>query len=76
MEELIVNTLSTLGFPAALCLYLLIKMNGTLEKLTDAIESLNRDVEKRETETQREINALKTEYHALRSIIENPPLKT
>ena len=58
MEEAILSTLSSLGFPAALCLYLLVRMQKTLDALTDAINNLNRDVEKREVETQNRLARL------------------
>lgn len=58
MEEAILSALSSLGFPAALCLYLLVRMQKTLDALTDAINNLNRDVEKREVETQNRLARL------------------
>ena len=47
MEDMILKSLPSIGFPAALSVYLLVKMNGTLEKLTEAINKLSTDVEKR-----------------------------
>ena len=58
MEEAILSTLSSLGFPAALCLYLLVRMQKTLDALTEAINNLNRDVEQREAETQNRLSRL------------------
>ena len=52
MEETLINTISSLGAPAALCAYLLVKMNGTMERLTEAINRMNSDIERRQSETQ------------------------
>jgi len=58
MEDAIFRTIGSLGFPAMLCFYLLVKMQKTLDALTEAIKKLNSDVEKREGETQRRIERL------------------
>ena len=66
MEELILNALSSLGFPAAICLYLLMRVNKTLEQLTTAINNLNRDVEKREEEQSRKLERLEEDVKELK----------
>ena len=66
MEEMILNALSSLGFPAALWLYLLMRRNRTMENLTDAINNLNRDVEKREAEQTRKLEKLEEEVKELK----------
>lgn len=58
MDDMILKTVSGFGFPALLCFYLMFRMNGTLEKLTDAINTLGKDVEKREVEMQNRLSRL------------------
>lgn len=56
-EEFIANLLGNIGIPAALCFYTLFGVNKTLKELTDAINKLTTDVDKRldkqEDETRR-----------------------
>lgn len=56
-EEFIANLLSSIGIPAALCFYTLFGVNKTLKELTDAINKLTTDVDRRldkqEDETRR-----------------------
>ena len=56
-EEFIANLLSSIGIPAALCFYTLFGVNRTLKELTDAINKLTTDVDRRldrqEDETRR-----------------------
>lgn len=56
-EEFIANLLSSIGIPAALCFYTLFGVNKTLKELTDAINKLTTDVDRRldrqEEETRR-----------------------
>ncbi len=70
MEEMILNALSSLGFPAAICLYLLMRVNKTLEALTSAINNLNRDVEKREEDQNRKLEKLEEEVKQLKYKLE------
>ena len=71
-EEFIANLLSSIGIPAALCFYTLFGVNKTLKELTDAINKLTTDVDKRldkqESETrlvQNAVSELKREVSAL-----------
>lgn len=66
MEEMILNALSSLGFPAAICLYLLMRVNKTLENLTNAINNLNKDVEKHEEEQSRRLERLEEDVKELK----------
>ena len=56
-EEFIANLLSSIGIPAALCFYTLFGVNKTLKELTEAINKLTTDVDRRldkqEDETRR-----------------------
>ncbi len=65
MDESIVSAISSFGFPAIACFYLMFRVNGTLEKLTDAINTLNRDVERREAETQNRLARLEDSVREL-----------
>lgn len=58
MEDVMLSSISGFGFPAILCFYLVFKINGTLEKLTEAINMLSKDVEKRDVETQNRLSKL------------------
>ncbi len=40
MEELVV-LIGNFGFPAAVCIYLLVRLEGKLETLTESIHSLS-----------------------------------
>ncbi|MBR1397725.1 MAG: YvrJ family protein [Selenomonadaceae bacterium] len=63
---MILNALSSLGFPAAICLYLLMRVNKTLENLTNAINNLNKDVEKHEEEQSRRLERLEEDVKELK----------
>ena len=47
MEEMILQHISGFGFPALVCFYLMFRVNITMEKLSEAINKLSTDVEKR-----------------------------
>ena len=48
-EELIVKTLANVGVPAALCFYTLFEVNKNLKRLTEAVDKLERRIERLET---------------------------
>lgn len=78
-EDFIVNVLSNIGLPGAVCLYTLFGVNKSLQKqdttlsgLTDAINRLTSDIDRRldrqEAETrhlQTAVDELKREVNAL-----------
>ena len=47
MEESFIAVLSSLGFPAAVSFYLLVKVTGSLDELTQAIIKLDARLEER-----------------------------
>ena len=46
-EEFLVKLLGNIGVPAAVCFYTLFRVNQTLKDLTDAINKLTTDVDRR-----------------------------
>jgi len=46
-EEMIAHTIANIGVPTALCFYTLFKVNQTLEKLTEAVRSLENEMRNR-----------------------------
>lgn len=46
-EEILVKLLGNIGVPAAVCFYTLFRVNQTLKDLTDAINKLTTDVDRR-----------------------------
>lgn len=46
-EDLITHVLGNVGVPAAVCFYTLFRVNQTLKELTDAINKLTADNDKR-----------------------------
>lgn len=45
MENEIVTAISTVGFPAAVCLYTLVKIDNTLSRLTDVITAMSAKID-------------------------------
>ena len=71
-EEFIANLLSSIGIPAALCFYTLFGVNKTLKELTDAINKLTTDVDRRldkqEDETRRLQSTVAELNHAINAL--------
>lgn len=44
MEQLLVDAAANIGVPAIIALYVLVRVNATLDKLTDAVTDLGADV--------------------------------
>lgn len=44
MEQLIIDAVANVGVPAVIALYVLARVNTTLDKLTDAVTDLGADV--------------------------------
>ncbi len=59
-EELIVKTLANVGVPAAICFYTLFRVNQTLKELTEAINRLTCDMDKRLDRLEEDVRNLKT----------------
>ena len=70
-EEFIVNLLSNVGIPAAICFYTLFGVNKTLKELTAAIDRQTREIERRESEQSHEISALRDKVNELNFKVEN-----
>lgn len=63
MEDLIIHTLTNLGFPAAICFYTLFGVNKSLQKLSATIDRLSDKVDK--------IDKLESELRELKFKIEH-----
>jgi hypothetical protein len=62
MEEIFTTQfVTTVGFPAAICIYTLFGVNQTLKDLTGAINKLTNDVDKRGEKQSQEISNLRDE---------------
>ena len=62
MEEMFLHALSNVGVPAALCFYVLFRVNQTLRDLTDAINKLTVDVDRRLEKVEKTIDELKHQF--------------
>ena len=70
-EEFIVNLLSNVGIPAAICFYTLFGVNKTLKELTAAIDRQTREIERRESEQSHAISTLREKVQELNLKVEN-----
>ena len=70
-EELIVNLLSNVGIPAAICFYVLFRVNQTLKELTAAINKQTEDLVRRCIEQASELSMLKDRINELTHKVEN-----
>ena len=61
MEELFLHALSNVGVPAAICFYTLFRVNQTLRDLTDAINKLTVDVDRRLEKVEGDLKGLNHE---------------
>lgn len=64
-EENLINMLGNVGVPAAVCFYTLFRVNQTLRDLTDAINKLTNDFDRRFEKQGDEIKELRLEVKAL-----------
>lgn len=58
-EELIAKMLANVGVPAALCFYVLFKVNQSVEQLTDAVKEWNKTLSERIKDLENDIRDLK-----------------
>lgn len=58
-EELIAKMLANVGVPAALCFYVLFKVNQSVEQLTDAVKEWNKTLSERIKDLENDIKDLK-----------------
>lgn len=58
-EELITHVIGNVGVPAAICFYTLFRVNNTLKDLTDAINRLSTDNDRRLDKVESEIRELR-----------------
>lgn len=70
-EELIANLLSNVGIPAAICFYVLFRVNQTLKELTAAINKQTEDLVRRCIEQASELSMLKDRINELTHKVEN-----
>lgn len=47
-EEFLINLFSNIGIPTALCFYTLFEVNKNVKRLTDAVDRLERRIERLE----------------------------
>lgn len=60
-ETALSHILSNVGVPAAICFYTLFRVNQTLQNLTDAINKLTNEMDKRIDKVESQIRDLATE---------------
>ena len=64
-ETALTHILSNVGVPAAICFYTLFRVNQTLQKLTEAINKLTCDTDKRLDKLEIKTNDLAVEIKTL-----------
>lgn len=64
MDELFLHALSNVGVPAALCFYTLFEVNRNVKKLSDSIDRLDSDVNRRVTRLEDAVAELKRHFKA------------
>lgn len=60
-ETMLVHLLSNVGVPAVLCFYTLFNVNKNLEKLTDALVRFEKFLDRRITDLENDVRALKNQ---------------
>lgn len=58
-EEVLTHIIGNVGVPAAICFYTLFRVNNTLKDLTDAINRLSTDNDRRLDKFENEIRELR-----------------
>lgn len=74
-EELIANLLSNVGIPAAVCFYVLFRVNQAIKELTAAINNQTQEIVRRSTEQSSELSMLKDRINELSHRFENASRK-
>lgn len=74
-EDVIANLLSNVGIPAAICFYVLFRVNQTIKELTAAINTQTQEVVRRLTEQSSELSMLKDRINELNHRVENTSRK-
>ena len=69
-EEVIANLLSNVGIPAAICFYVLFRVNQTIKELTAAINAQTQEIVRREIEQASELSMLKDRINELSHRVE------
>lgn len=64
-EEILLKMLGNIGVPAAVCFYTLFRVNQTLKDLTDAINKLTNDVDRRLDKLEVKTAELSSEWRIL-----------
>lgn len=62
-EEFIFNAIANIGVPAVICLYTLVGVNKSLKELTNAIDRLSGEVDKRITKLEEAVDELNRRLH-------------
>lgn len=44
MENELIQNIANVGFPALVCIYLLVRIEGKMEKLSESISELNKSI--------------------------------
>lgn len=68
MEQLIFQALGNVGVPAALCFYTLFEVNKNVKKLTDSIDRLDNDINRRFTRLEEILADLRKPIAALEEV--------
>lgn len=64
--EFLTNILGNIGIPAALCFYTLFEVNKNLKKLSDSIDRLANDVDKRLDKMENTVAELNFKVNAMK----------
>lgn len=64
-DEVLLKLLGNVGVPAAVCFVMLYRVSPAIEKLTEAINSLGNDIDKRLDNVEKECRELRYQMNAL-----------
>lgn len=64
-DEVLLKLLGNVGVPAAVCFVMLYRVSPAIEKLTEAINSLGNDIDKRLDNVEKECRELRYQMNVL-----------
>lgn len=64
-DEILLKLLGNVGVPAAVCFIMLYRVSPAIEKLTEAINSLGNDIDKRLDNVEKECRELRYQMDAI-----------
>lgn len=64
-DEILLKLLGNVGVPAAVCFIMLYRVSPAIEKLTDAINALGNDIDKRLDNVEKECHELRYQVNLL-----------